>query len=212
MRTCAPFLVLLTLTLGLAACGGGATVSESQCIAGDWRTIGYRDGADGARSTRLLDHQNACVPHGIVPDRNDYMAGWNEGVLNYCTVANAFTVGEHGGGHHNACPPDLRDEFVTAYQDGRALYLKRAEIRELTRTLARNDARSDELRAGLVGTATAQLDASMTPASRNEYLAALGRLADEKNDLENARPGLEHSLALRKAELEALTRTLASIY
>ena len=59
---------VVALLFALAGCSSNS-VSESQCIAGDWQTIGYRDGANGNRSTQLLAHQDACVKHGVIPDR-----------------------------------------------------------------------------------------------------------------------------------------------
>ena len=56
----------------LSGCGGGASVSQNQCAAGDWQTLGYRDGVRGYRSTELLAHQDACGKHGVIPDRHGY--------------------------------------------------------------------------------------------------------------------------------------------
>ena len=75
MRIIVTPLILLTSAVILSGCGGGATVSENQCIASDWQTLGYRDGVNGIRSSQLLKHQDACVEHGIIPDRAGYMAG-----------------------------------------------------------------------------------------------------------------------------------------
>jgi hypothetical protein len=37
-----------------ALLAGCATLSESQCAANDWQTVGYCDGASGQDSSRLL--------------------------------------------------------------------------------------------------------------------------------------------------------------
>ena len=50
----------------LSACSSNPSVSESQCIAGDWQTVGYRDGTNGLRSTQLLQHQDACVQYDVI--------------------------------------------------------------------------------------------------------------------------------------------------
>ncbi len=70
--------------------GGCATLSESQCIASDWQSIGYNDGAAGRTSSQLLKHQNACVKHGVVPDREIYLAGWHQGVEVYASSLGAM--------------------------------------------------------------------------------------------------------------------------
>ena len=87
--------LLITVALfGVLAMSGCATLSESQCIASDWQTVGFRDGVSGTQSSQLLKHQNACVKHGIVPDRQAYLAGWDDGVEQYCQPRNGFAAGE----------------------------------------------------------------------------------------------------------------------
>ena len=102
---------LLTALALLGGCASGGSVSENQCIAGDWQTMGYRDGAAGYRSSRLLKHQDACVEHGIVPDRNGYMLGWEQGAREFCQPNNGFDLGARGAGHNNICPVDIREAF-----------------------------------------------------------------------------------------------------
>ncbi len=97
---------------GLAGC---ATLSESQCVAGDWQTVGYRDGMNGIHHSRLLKHQNACVKHGITPDRTAYMDGWNDGGVRYCQPENGFAAGERRSAYSNVCPQTMQGTFYAAY-------------------------------------------------------------------------------------------------
>src|SRR5262245_23461795 len=127
--------------LALAGCAS-TTLSESQCRAGDWQTVGYRDGADGYASTRLLDHQDACVKRGIVPDRALYMAGWHAGVVAFCTPETGFSQGEQGAGYGRICPVELEPPFLDAYKDGRSLYLASSEVERLSDLL---DSKNAEL-------------------------------------------------------------------
>lgn len=92
----------------LLALGGCASLSKSQCLANDWQTVGYRDGLSGTNSSALLRHENACVKHGVIPDREAYLAGWREGVEQYCQPANGFAAGERGAGYSNVCPAHLQ--------------------------------------------------------------------------------------------------------
>ena len=62
--TTPPTVRQLTALLAIALLSGCATLSESQCAANDWQTVGYSDGARGQDSSRLLNHQNACMKHG----------------------------------------------------------------------------------------------------------------------------------------------------
>ena len=198
------------LLAGLAGCGGGATVSENQCVAGDWQTLGYRDGARGYRSSSILAHQDACGEHGIVPDRHGYMLGWEEGVREYCQANNGFAVGEHGYGHNNVCPDDLRADFLTEYHKGRSLYLARSAVARLERELVSAEARLETVKGELVASAAAQFSGTLLPAERVELIAKTQRLHEEQKNLEYEIGDLERELELKEQELAALDRQLAA--
>ncbi|MCZ6616489.1 MAG: DUF2799 domain-containing protein [Gammaproteobacteria bacterium] len=208
MRSC--FGISL-ITFLLAGCSGGATVSESQCVAGDWQTLGYRDGVRGLRSSQLLAHQDACVKHGIVPDRHGYKLGWEEGIREYCEPYNGFSVGEHGNGHNNVCPSDLRAEFLTAYQEGRSLYLARMEVANLERAITRKVNRLEQIKAEIISTATAQLNPVLTTVERIELLARTERLNTERVRIREEIPALEQDLAIKARHLDALNGSLAAV-
>ena len=201
---------LITSLVVLAGCGGGATVSESQCYAGDWQTLGYRDGSQGLRSTQILEHQNACVPFGVVPDRASYMAGWQEGVAEYCPPGNGFDVGEQGYLHNNVCPDSQRAEFERAYRSGRQLYLARVEVDDLVRTIDQRHYRLGQIESELLKSATEQMNPVLTPAERVDLLAWTKRLVEEKAAIQHELPGLEAQLAEKSSRLAALEVTTAS--
>jgi hypothetical protein len=199
------------LALASLACANNATISESQCAAGDWQTIGYRDGAIGYRSTRLLAHQDACVQHGVVPNRDDYQLGWQQGIQEFCDPNNAFLVGTSGQRHNNVCPTGQRDDFLSAYREGRKLYLTRAEVANLERQIRKKRLRLQFVKEKMVSTATAQLNPLLTPAARIELLAKIERLNGEKNRLAAQIPQLEDELARKADELEELNQLMAAL-
>jgi hypothetical protein len=207
----APSLTILLLAVGLAGCGGGATVSESQCYAGDWQTLGYRDGSNGLRSTQILEHQNACVPHGVVPDRAAYMAGWRDGVTEYCRPSNGFDVGEQGYVYNNVCPDTQRLEFERAYKQGRELYLARVAVDDLQITIDQRYARLEAIKAELVTTATSQMSPTLTPAERVQLLSTTQRLLDERSAIERELPQLHAALESSSRRLAELQATFATI-
>lgn len=205
---------LPTATLLAALLLGGcqsATVSESQCIAGDWQTIGLRDGANGLPSTQLLEHQDACVRHGAFPNREAYLAGWNEGIVGYCQADNGFALGSRGGGYRNVCPPALAPAFVTAYEEGRALYRVRSDVISLERLIQRKEARLATVNRELLASGTAQLEEDLTTQERVELLAKSQRLMDERSELERELPELAEELRYKEGELNALQRALAVV-
>lgn len=208
------FRTILVSVLGLLALAGcrGATVSQSQCIASDWQTIGYRDGVGGMQSTRLLEHQDACVKHGVIPDRDEYMAGWRDGVVDFCQPDNGFAIGSQGRGYANVCPNHLTRPFVAAYQNGRELYGLRSDVANLERRIQRSHARLDQLDSEIVASAAKQLDGELTPEERINLIALTQRLHEEKTRTEVELPQLQHRLDHKRAELDSLSRSLAAVY
>jgi hypothetical protein len=203
-------LLIIAALLALAGCGGGATISQNQCIASDWQTLGYRDGINGVNSSQLLAHQDACVQHGIIPDREGYMLGWREGIREYCQPYNAFTVGERGVRYDNICPNDMQADFIAAYKDGRALYKARAEVNRLQNLIARNESRREHIKAELLTTAAEQLNPMMTTQERVALLARMQRLNEEQRRIRRDLPHQRYELQLKTTELESLNRLLAS--
>jgi hypothetical protein len=206
-----PKIFLFAMALVSLACAKHASVSESQCTAGDWQTIGYRDGSAGTRSTRLLAHQDACVQHGVIPDRDEYMAGWTHGIAEFCNPTNGFAVGHSGRRHANICPVDQRQDFQKAYKEGRSLYLATAAVRDLERKISRKTIRLEAVKEEIVTTLAAQLNPLLIPSVRIELLAKVRRLNDEEQRLTAEIPILEEKLALKSNELEALDRSMAAL-
>jgi hypothetical protein len=186
-------------TLVLAGCASTPTVSENQCRAGDWQTIGYGDGMAGRASTRLLMHQDACGEFGIVPLREEYMAGWQDGLRTYCTAGNGFHIGQRGGPLNQVCSGPLRDQFAAAHADGRRLYQARRDVQHWSATLAQQEDRLHQIKQEIIGVTTAQLTPDLSAEERVRLLATLEDLADERAAIKNDLPNTQH--ALREAEL-----------
>jgi hypothetical protein len=114
----------------LAAAAGGAvmllgscaTMSAEQCQAGDWSGQGYTDGASGLTMSRLGEHAEACIKHGIAPDDAAYRAGREQGLIQYCTPDRGFREGRTGSAYAGVCPTYLEADFMPAYQDGQIVY------------------------------------------------------------------------------------------
>lgn len=200
-------LFLLSTALG---CARGASVSESQCAAGDWETIGYRDGALGERPSRLLAHQDACIPHGVTPDRDAYQLGWRRGIGEFCHPDNGFSLGREGEGHDNVCPAPHRDAFLAAWNEGRSLFVAQSRVAEIEQTIALKTRRLHEIDEEIAAAASAQLDPTLLPAQRVQLAARVKSLYDEKLRLRAEIPALEQELAARTRALEALSRSMAS--
>ena len=164
------FATTTVLTLFLGAC---ASMSEKECLSSNWTDQGYRDGRAGQPLTRLEDHREACANVGIVPDVQQYQAGRQVGILEYCAPANAMQEGRLGRGYRNACPMHLERGFLTYYEQGYQVYQAEQRINSLNRDMQRtqrelekekNEGRRNELRRDL-----RRLDSRLSQARRDLY-------------------------------------------
>lgn len=198
---------LLGAALVLGGCA--SSLSESQCLANDWETVGYRDGVSGTQSTALMRHMDACMKHGVRPDRNAYLAGWNAGVAQYCQPSNGFSAGQRGAGYGNVCPPHLQAAFHAAYQDGRQLYLAQSELSSLASAIDQRERRLREVKAELAAIAGGMLDAESTTADRAAMLLTAKDLAEEQGQLNAEIEDLQAEYAVKAERLDQLRHSLA---
>ena len=119
MRTALFCIGLIAASTLLGSC---ATMSEEECLAGDWGGRGFADGSAGYAQSRLGEHAEACTKHGVTPDDSAYRAGWAQGVLRYCTLPNGFAQGRNGSAYNGVCPADLEADFLPAYRDGQLVH------------------------------------------------------------------------------------------
>jgi len=124
------FLVVsaLFLTLWLAGC---ATLTKSQCEAGDWRGLGVADGIHGYAASRFDDHVKSCAEHGITPSRELYDAGRAEGLKVYCRLDRAADEGLANKPNYQVCTGELGVSFNLVYYEGRRVYTERQRIDDL---------------------------------------------------------------------------------
>jgi Protein of unknown function (DUF2799) len=203
-------LLLAFCVVMLAACSSTATMSQNECSAIDWRTIGYEDGVAGRSGAQIGAHRRACAKYGITPDLEAYRLGRAEGLREFCQPHNGYRAGVTGAPYHDVCPADLAARFLAQYQAGHELYVheqrvhaadaqltvKRAEIARLEDALARSGLRAIKETSTLDQRAQALLDA-------RQYAERIGRLKAEVAQLERDR-------MLYAQELAAYRATIAS--
>lgn len=202
----------LLFTLAMTAAAGCSSLSRNQCVAGDWETVGYRDGAGGVASSRLLDHHDACVAHGVVPDRNAYLAGWQDGIAQYCQPANGFSLGQRGVAYGNVCPLRLNGAFRAAYQDGQRIYMAHTEVANVQHEISQRQQRLQSIKNELAGIAGSVLDSGSTTADRAQMLLTANDLAQEQGRLNSEIDELERELEYKSERLEDLREGLAYAY
>ena len=117
-----PLLTATVTALLITTLAGCASMSEEECLAADWRTIGVEDGARGRGPEAIAGHRKACAKAGVTPNLVDYENGRQEGLTQFCRPARGYEFGSQGGSYEGVCPADLEADFLEAYNDGRGYY------------------------------------------------------------------------------------------
>jgi Protein of unknown function (DUF2799) len=140
MRKLIAFLVWMLLHSGCAS------LSESQCAAGDWYTIGEADARNGYLPARIESHLEACAKYAVQVDPKRYRDGYQAGLRVFCTPVEGFQFGRGGGSYSGQCPRDMAAAFLSGYDLGRDLRALDESIREVDLRIAelREDAKDDE--------------------------------------------------------------------
>lgn len=191
-------LAAIAVVGALAGCATPADNKE-QCLAADWRTVGYEDGLRGAPADRIGGHRVACGKHGVTPDLAAYLDGRERGLQQYCQPRNGFRAGVNGNAYANVCAGAAEAAFIDAYRQGRQIYDARAalrsaqsQLRSARQSLAQTDSAMSE--------ATAELVSPKVPTERRTVLATdLVRLTQQRT-----------SLSARIEQLSARTQELAA--
>jgi hypothetical protein len=187
--------VALFAALGLAgtALAGCASLSEAECLSGDWRVIGYRDGASGQPAGRVGDHGEACARYGVAPNLDLWRMGYNEGLASYCTRSNGFQQGVYGATYYGVCSGPAADEFLIAYRDGRQVYDVRQALNQADSDLSSVSSEIDDVRYQRdQARANAEAD-DISDQDRKAYLDEAERLSERLGDLRRQRDDIEYS-------------------
>lgn len=123
---------LVAVTL-VAAC---ATLSEEECLEGNWREIGQRDGQAGRTASFLTEHAKACEKIGILPDQSLWEQGRQAGLSAYCTPPKAYDEGRSGRGLSPVCPAAQLPALQLAHGKGMAWHRLSNEINVLDREIS----------------------------------------------------------------------------
>lgn len=182
------------LVTALAVCAGAllagscATLSQEQCLAGNWHAIGVADGEQGYASSRLNDHTEACARHGVVPDDRAYFAGREQGLSRYCTPGNAFRIGSSGGSYGGVCPPGLEADFVAAFSDGQIVWNAQRRLDDLRNERSSAQARADQLERDIRAEENRLPQSGLTEDERRRLRDRIRDLRREREDaLDRAR-------------------------
>lgn len=125
--------------LNIVTLAGCATLSQEECVRGDWFGLGVTDGRAGEIKTRLDAHQKACMEYGIAVNNEDYFAGREQGLIDYCQLDNAFRTGLSGQQYYHVCPPSLDGLFTHYHSAAFAVHENHTELERLDNELANKE-------------------------------------------------------------------------
>lgn len=188
--------LLMATLLVLSAC---ASISEEECLAADWYSLGVEDGAKGYPLSRIGNYRKDCAEVGVAPDAEQYNQGRLVGLEQFCTYDRGYSEGKRGASNRKVCPPgQLEADFTEGYNAGHYVYDINRQIRGLERELS--DVRSEiaGIEAGLEGNYYIEEDGTkrdLTKLERQLLFDKLKDLNDKAAQLENEVGGLRASIA-----------------
>ncbi len=121
--------VWLALSVATAGC---TTLSQQQCLRGDWRVLGFEDGVEGRPPDRLDALASECARYGVYPDVHAWRLGYRDGLESYCTAHGGFRAGMRRATYHGVCTGPSAGAFLNAYADGLAVSAARRSYYEAT--------------------------------------------------------------------------------
>jgi hypothetical protein len=192
----------------LAAVTSCSSMSANECMATDWRTVGYEDGVAGYSGDRVGKYRKSCSKHGITPDLGQYQAGRDQGLREFCKPLNGFRIGSGGRGYSGICPSPLDAPFLEAYESGRHLHSLRERVADAAHDISALREESERIDANLASAAAQILDSATTTERRAQLLIDSKHMAERKGEIRTRIPQRERDLEAYRRELDDYRTTL----
>lgn len=189
--------ILLVLTLV-----GCASLSKQECLAADWKLIGFEDGSQGKPESTIGAHRKSCAKVNVTPDLAQYQLGHREGARKFCVKSTAYKLGVSGGAYYNVCPPDLEPTFLRAYQTGQELYNITRQISAIQSELDRYSDDIHNIEADIREHEEIIVDSPESRSTRREQLRIIADLRDQITGIELNMANAERDLHLLQMDYQ----------
>ena len=187
---------------------GCSSMSEKECLATDWRTVGYEDGVAGRSGDRIGRYREQCSEHGVAPSLSEYQAGREQGLREFCKPVNGFRVGARGAAYNGVCPADTDDAFLDAYQSGRQLYALRSRVNSTANAIRSAQAEIERLDQDLITIGAQIIDSSTSTERRAQLVVDSKHMAERRGELRARIPAMQNDLAAFQRELDDYSASL----
>jgi len=205
-------LSILTLAVTASALASCATMSQEQCLQGDWGAVGFKDGEAGRAQSRLDDHAKACAKSGVVPQAAPYFAARDQGLKLYCTQDRGFREGRTGQSYAGVCPEGAERGFLAGYADGRVVHTVMERLSQAESDRESADRRAEKRDREARGVEDELKNPALNDEQKHELRDRLNRLRSEyRGAVEDGRRA-EWARRDAEAEIDAITGRLARIY
>jgi hypothetical protein len=197
---------ILVLTGLLLLLGGCASMNEQECLTGDWYAIGYEDGVKGLSADQVGSYRKACASHNVRPNLQQYQAGREQGLREFCAPLNGFNVGQRGASYGGVCPADMEVDFLSAFQSGRTLYQLRSQVNGASRSISYKESELSDLEYNIQNAEAQLISKETTWEQRALLLSDLKDMSRRQGELAEEIIGLEREQAVyqqRLAEYES---------
>ena len=124
--------VLFTLAF-LFILNGCSSLTKDQCVNNNWFDLGKKQGLRANDPPEHDDIEKACAKHGIQIKKENYKAGFLEGLKEYCTYQNGRTRALQGDRIYDYCDKvgnEFREGFSKGYWEREASRKKGIESLE----------------------------------------------------------------------------------
>ncbi|WP_050567389.1 DUF2799 domain-containing protein [Vibrio sagamiensis] len=191
------FVPLVTILLG--SLSGCASISQEECLLGDWYQLGLADG-QGGKKNYAADYKKDCSEYKVKMDVKAYNQGRDEGLKAFCTYENGVSFGQLNKTYNYVCPADLSDAFLFGYQP----YYNLANAESKRETIEEKIEHYRDL----------LLDEELSKSDRKEYRNDLKSAKRDLKELDIKIRKYEKELELHKIQVEKakITKQLSSRY
>ena len=163
----------LTLLTTMAVLQGCSTMNQSECVHADWQLIGQADASKGVHSSILDEYRRDCAEYAVVPAREAYHLGYQQGLKQFCTRSSGFYHGKKGSKYQGICPTSLETEFLEGYNPGYELFMISDVMTQLRVSVSDAERDIRKLRKLISSKEQLLISDKSTPADRQRLLSEI---------------------------------------